>query len=359
MPNIANSHTFVAFADQTPKKRRAETVCLHCHSKKVKCDFQVRNQDGKAKCSNCQSARRECRLRSSQRGKRRAGNKATIADGISSSRGDVQSNPSAQSIDDRASPANTAIQVAQNEGLLQMSDLQDESFDPAQQLPPPHALGGASTNSGHDNDIGAGYLDVYGPENQLEAEMQELQAQLVTYRELPDNRLPDVSLQSTFLHTYWKHCYCFCPVLDLATAFGDMARSALLTNAVALAGSHIQPPLLPHDGADKYYERARMLFYEDRESDNIITLQALSLFYWWAPRAPSAIHRHTSWWWQSVIIRHAQQMGLHREPSSESPLRTRPNLSLRRRIWWTAFVSRLLRLHTGCRADELTRHASA
>lgn len=32
-------------------------------------------------------------------------------------------------------------------------------------------------------------------------------------------------------------------------------------------------------------------------------------------------------------------MNLHREPSLNDPNRARINLSLRRRIWWTAFVS--------------------
>lgn len=44
-------------------------------------------------------------------------------------------------------------------------------------------------------------------------------------------------------------------------------------------------------------------------------------------------------WWTSVIIRHAQQMNIHREPAVDDPSRDRLNLGLRRRIWWTAFVS--------------------
>jgi hypothetical protein len=35
-------------------------------------------------------------------------------------------------------------------------------------------------------------------------------------------------------------------------------------------------------------------------------------------------------------------MNLHREPSLDDPNRARVDLSLRRRIWWTAFVSSLL-----------------
>lgn len=198
---------------------------------------------------------------------------------------------------------------------------------------------GASTHCSRDNDVDAGYLQVYGPENQFDAEMQEFQAQLVPARESDDALSLDPCLQSTFLETYWEYCFCFCPVLDPSTVKAEMARSPLLTNAVALAASHVQPPLLPHDGPETYYDRARKLFYDDYETDNLTALKALSLFYWWAPRPPSTLHRHTSWWWQSVIISHAQQMGFHRQPSPESPLNAHLDLSVRRRIWWTAFVS--------------------
>lgn len=50
-------------------------------------------------------------------------------------------------------------------------------------------------------------------------------------------------------------------------------------------------------------------------------------------------------------------MNLHREPSLHDPNRARINLSLRRRIWWTVFVSSLfqsfLSLHLHLRADEI------
>jgi hypothetical protein len=118
----------------------------------------------------------------------------------------------------------------------------------------------------------------------------------------------------------------------------DTLRSSLLGNALALAGSHIRPPLIPHDGPAAYYKKATSILYNDEETDGLATLQAISLFYWWAPRSPAVAHRHSSWWWTSVLIRHAQQMNFHREPSPHYPDRDTLNLSLRRRIWWTAFA---------------------
>lgn len=186
-------------------------------------------------------------------------------------------------------------------------------------------------------DVDTGFLQIYGPENQLDAEQQEYEAALDSHRRLRDPQQQEL-LQS-FAETYWEYCYAWCPVLDRNTLAEDLARSPLLANALALAASHIRPPLVPHDGPATYYERARGIFYNDEEADGLTILRALALFYWWAPRPPSTAHRHSSWWWTAVIVRHAQQMSIHREPSTNHPLMGRLNMSLRRRIWWTAFVS--------------------
>lgn len=188
----------------------------------------------------------------------------------------------------------------------------------------------------HSGDVDTGYLQVYGPENQEHAEQQNLSADLSSNGAWSDPRRQE--LQQCFAETYFEYCYTWCPVLDRDTLSEEMARSPLLADAVALAASHIQPPLMPHDGPASYYERARLAFYNDEEADGLITLKALLLFYWWAPRPPSIAHRHSSWWWTSVIIRHAQQMNIHREPSANHPFRDRLSMSVRRRIWWTAFA---------------------
>ncbi|KAF2792851.1 hypothetical protein K505DRAFT_245789 [Melanomma pulvis-pyrius CBS 109.77] len=192
----------------------------------------------------------------------------------------------------------------------------------------------AGTTPTQMGDMDAGFLGVYGPENQLDADNQAFVAQLEhKYR---SDLHPD--LQQIFTDTYFNYCYTWCPVLDRNTLYSEIARSPLLANALALASSHIQPPLLPHDGPEAYYKRARTIFYEDEEADTLTSLKAVCLFYWWAPQAPSRVHRHSSWWWTSTVIRHAQQMNIHREPALEDPHRDRLDLGLRRRIWWTAFA---------------------
>lgn len=188
----------------------------------------------------------------------------------------------------------------------------------------------------HENDVDVGYLQIYDRENQYEAELADIETTLQSnhYGETA----ADHDLHRLFSETYWEECYCWCPVLDRETLMSEIDASPLLANAVALAGSHVKPPLLPHDGPAAYYEKACSLFYGDKETDTLTALKAICLFYWWAPKATSTIHRHSSWWWTSIIIRHAQQMGIHREPSENDARRGRLKLSLRRRIWWTVFV---------------------
>jgi transcription elongation factor Elf1 len=318
MPDDNAAGNFIHFAEQPPKRKRAEAVCVHCHSKKIKCDVQKRTEAGQAKCSNCDNSQRDCHIRNSQRGRRKqTGTSNDIADHVNATR-----SPQDGSTAERSH--NLPCDLDGHDGQL-------TGLTPASAA--------RSGNTIHADDIDAGYLQVYGPENQLDAQLQEFQAMPLHGQDRGNAQLTDNGLVSTFLETYWEHCYCFCPVLDRATISDEIARSPMLANAISLAASHIQPPLLPHEGSERYYNKARMLFYEDGEPDNLVALKALSLFYWWAPRPPSTIHRHTSWWWQSVIIRHAQQMGVHREPPVGDPIRARLDLSARRRIWWTAFVS--------------------
>lgn len=102
-----------------------------------------------------------------------------------------------------------------------------------------------------------------------------------------DDRLPPPELRQSFAETYFEYCWPWCPVLDKGSFWNDhsdTAASPLLTNALALLGTQVRPPIMQHARADEYYTRAKMQFYMDEESDPLVCLQAISLFYWWAPR---------------------------------------------------------------------------
>jgi hypothetical protein len=184
--------------------------------------------------------------------------------------------------------------------------------------------------------VDPGFLKVYEPENESDARNQTESS-----RKEPFNlTISQPDLQQSFAETYFQYCYPWCPVLDKDSLSKDLKQSSLLESALALVGSHIQPPMIPHAGPASNYERARKLFYEDEEADLLTSLKSISLFYWWSPRSPTIVHRHSSWWWTSVVIRHAQQAGFHREPTLDRTCDARVDLGLRRRIWWTAFVGK-------------------
>ncbi|KAF7197476.1 Cutinase transcription factor 1 alpha [Pseudocercospora fuligena] len=177
------------------------------------------------------------------------------------------------------------------------------------------------------------FVQVYGQELHNDARNQSI-SEVERIINSHSNAIPP-DLLPIFSETYFENCYAWCPVLDRASIYQSLAGSPLVSNALALAASHVQPPMLPHDGPVEYYKRARRMFYEDEEPNLISCLKALLLFYWWAPRSTAAVHRHSSWWWTSLVIRQAQWMNLHRDP----PMDTQPDdIGLRRRIWWTAFA---------------------
>ncbi|KAI8940642.1 hypothetical protein NX059_001912 [Plenodomus lindquistii] len=345
------------YSTSAAKRKRADMVCFACHAKKVKCDLQQQKNDGRHACKNCFSVGRECQVRPSKRDKRRKSSKADETgvhfehgsrpdgvDALLAADATIQAYAGDQtSVESNAvvSPQRSRHSVSSLRGGFRTivsprdvfaSGLGANESPVTQREPLGTSL--AETTPTQNGDLDSGFLQVYAQENQFDAENQAMVAQL-EHRYTSELR-PD--LEQIFTDTYFEYCYPWCPVLDRDSLASDVARSPLLANSLALASSHIQPPLLPHDGPEAYYKRARTIFYDDEEADELMSLKALCLFYWWAPQSTSRVHRHSSWWWTSVIIRHAQQMNVHREPSVDDPNRDRLQLGLRRRIWWTAFA---------------------
>lgn len=158
--------------------------------------------------------------------------------------------------------------------------------------------------------------------------------------------LPPPALQQSYLDTYYKHCYTWCPILDPPESDGTtlLNNSPLLLYALALMGSHIEPPVMPHASPAQYYKRAKALFYSNSEKNPLVAISAIMLFYWWGYAPPDIVSIDTVWWWTGVAIRQAQQLGLHREPRPGQVGLLGETPSLRRRIWWTLFVSGVLAL---------------
>ncbi|KAI9046038.1 transcription factor domain-containing protein [Aspergillus affinis] len=190
-----------------------------------------------------------------------------------------------------------------------------------------------------------GYGEIYGSEIRLNADDQRRQAGVPS----PFVDLPPPELVQGFEETYFEYCSTWCPVLDKKTIHGDLNISPLVMNALSLAASHVQPPVIIHAEPASYYDRVKQLFYGDQEPNLLLCLKAIALVYWWSPRPPSRVHRDSSWWWTTVAIRHAQHGGFHREPKTGQLDRSHIDIGLRRRLWWTFFARERLTALCQCR----------
>ncbi|KAI9372344.1 fungal-specific transcription factor domain-containing protein [Aspergillus egyptiacus] len=367
-PVMAITSSWLQFTGHQPKRKRAELACTICHSKKVRCDLQVRTRQGHSTCTNCDSANKECRMRPSKRIARRT--RASPLTPPASSSGSARkpsSQPQSQS-QSQSHPVQTAeteddVSLRGSEWIWsfdhpQLPDngivqpVNHSSVHSASLNPPPNVESAenpscspatcCTDDTETRRDLSSRYYQL-----EIQADARNQEQRLLTQQQPDVPLLPSPDLQQSFVETYLDYCSTWCPVLDRGQLnIDELSQSPLLVNALAIVGSHIKPPVMPHDGPAAYYERARNLFYNDAEPDVVRSLQAVSLFYWWSPRPPSILHRHSSWWWTSVVIRHCQQLGVHQQPSFDpapassqhnNPASHRSHL-IRRRIWWTAFA---------------------
>lgn len=336
-----------------PRKKRAGYVCTACHRKKTKCDVKERHRQGFVACSACALAGKRCQSRPSRseaakrRSQRNHQNPEFDAAGLTNADGNLNGNLAAIQPSDH-------VEFQPELSSTLASQQEQNGHLPTRSTPTTHAVTRAAAGHtpqtphrtpdvplSHYSDVDTGFLQLFRPERTRDAEIQ-IQAQITeahaTISTGNEADHPPLRLMSAFIETYFEYCFTWCPVLDVDMILEELTRSPLLSNALAVASSNVRPPLTPHDGPAAYYRRARHLFYDDEEPDAMLILKAALLFYWYSPRSTSMVHRHSSWWWTAVVIRHAQQMDLHREPSAAQTLEMGFDLGLRRRIWWTAFV---------------------
>ncbi|PVH76486.1 hypothetical protein DL98DRAFT_641363 [Cadophora sp. DSE1049] len=334
--------TWVEQMATAPKRKRAGLVCVICHERKIKCDLQNKSADGTGigyiSCSNCVANGQQCRLRPSKRGNPRTSASQRAA------RDQSNQQDKRQQADE---PENALFSPPRSTAT---STNEVTGADYSQPPPPldPH-LGAIRTtersvsvsspqstrNKTSETYLGeSGFLQVYTQEHRDYTAVQDVGPREGSL----SLDLPGADLLQSFSETYFQSCYPFCPVLENEALASDLARSPLLTNALALTASHIQPPFIPSTKSATYYSRAKQMFYNDEEEDPITCLQAICLFYWWSPRPSSHAQRDAAWWWNAVAVRQAQQIGLHRELKPGHSNAAAVNRGLRRRIWWTLFA---------------------
>ncbi|EEH47435.2 uncharacterized protein PADG_03519 [Paracoccidioides brasiliensis Pb18] len=347
--------------------KRARHVCLRCHEKKIKCDLQVNNSECESpRCSRCEVAGYECRIRLSRRG---AGNRGSVRHGSLDAPDASESlpvvslpyDPTASSTPSNQSQVHVksdpSTHLPAPDDRLVIEGAASPHFSAAVGRPPPSYPGTPEGSRQLTVQFMSNRTDklptncregsqVQSPLNSGEAGLFHVLDSASGIDHLNSTHLsgqpidlPPPALQESFMDTYFQYCYPWCPIFESSKLFSEQeeSNSILLNQALALLGSRIQPPVLLHVPPSVYYDRAKALFYRNHESNPITCVKALLLFYWWgsAPNSPSL---DTVWWWTGVAIRLAQQIGLHREPKPGQIMRPNETPGLRRRIWWTLFA---------------------
>lgn len=148
-------------------------------------------------------------------------------------------------------------------------------------------------------------------------------------------------LREAFEETYQEYLYTFCPVLDKLDDRNDdpFRRSTLLQQALAVVGTQLRPPIVPHDDAALYYRRAKTLFYLDHEPHPLLRIISIILLQSFSAGPPGLVSLDGQYFWMGIAIRLAHEIGLHREPTKHHVLIAGESFGLRRRIFWTLYVS--------------------
>lgn len=204
-----------------------------------------------------------------------------------------------------------------------------------------------STGSGHlqTSCFGdTGYMTLFSHDNVVAGDTVapgQLPAHLVGAYTIP------VTLRDAFLETFVEQCFVWCPILDRdflqdeTNGQSILDESLLLQQALALCGTRVNPPLIDSKDPAAHYQHVKQMFYSNSEKDPLVRLMSIMLLFWWSIGAPNLPNMDNAYWWTGIAIRMAQEMGLHREPQAHEIGSLGSTLGLRRRIWWTLFVSLL------------------
>ncbi|KAH7140253.1 fungal-specific transcription factor domain-containing protein [Dactylonectria estremocensis] len=163
--------------------------------------------------------------------------------------------------------------------------------------------------------------------------------------------LPSRECQDALLWSFFEYVYPFMPILDLdqflhsvEDADGKAGKiSLLLFQAVLFTGTaHVPLHHLQNAGfttrknaRKAFFQRVRLLYDFNTESDHLVLVQALLLMTLWYETPDE--HRNT-WHWIDVSISQAFTSGLNQDPSYFKSKYSPRMQRLRRRVWWVCFM---------------------
>ncbi|KAL4866589.1 hypothetical protein BDV12DRAFT_199066 [Aspergillus spectabilis] len=155
-------------------------------------------------------------------------------------------------------------------------------------------------------------------------------------------------LLDSYVETYFEYASVWCPVFDRGVILERaLLASVFIQNAFAFCGTRLRPPLIAHAEPELHYQRAKSLLYGNCESNPLLQIIGVMLFWWGSPGYPNVAGLDTGRWWLGVAIRLAEEIGLH-QTSVKVETHFAETPGLRKRIWWTLLTrDRILSMAQG------------
>ncbi|KAJ5408399.1 hypothetical protein N7509_002282 [Penicillium cosmopolitanum] len=307
-------------------RSRSRVVCQRCHARKVKCDLILHLRDGGI-CTNCEKRAEICRKREQpkpSKPQRHRPSQVPVTSGLSSQDSIGTTSPSPSLIQDG--------EVSRFPEQIPGSAL------------PVHSSPATSDNQGY-----IGEFSVLSTQGPLSCETPAvvgvlskcIEAQIQT--STGADQLPPKSLTEALSSLYFKYLYHRIPVVDHQDV-ASVCSSTLLQQSLCLAGSVLRHPKSTKSlvESERFYARAKALFYSNHEHDPLTILKSVCLLTLWTVTPPAVVTIDSGWSWLGLAIRFAFQIGLHKESTYSQ--RSSPGCA--RRIAWFLYAQD--KLHTIC-----------
>ncbi|OLN82116.1 Cutinase transcription factor 1 beta 2 [Colletotrichum chlorophyti] len=338
-------------------KRRAARACVSCRARKVRCDVV----EG-APCGNCRWDNVECVVQESRRRKKNLLTASTAGHvvGAEAQLRSKGANPiNIHSSAELRRPSNASVASVNGAALLNklQSAAAAASADSNSRRLLSNLLAQASLFGGMGDGRTSQFLasleepDFHG---QLPAFVKPLPAKIaqedVTYLHSKGAlTLPALPLQNALLQAYVEYVHPYMPLLELyefLAIINDQdglcgQTSLFLYQAVMFAATaFVDMKVLREAGyptrkaaRKAFFQKTRLLYDFDYESDRLVLVQALLLMTYWYETPDD---QKDTWHWMGVAISLAHTIGLHRDPAATSmPPRKQ---KLWKRIWWSCFM---------------------
>ncbi|KAI8310028.1 Cutinase transcription factor 1 beta [Colletotrichum sp. SAR11_59] len=375
-------------------KRRAARACVSCRARKVRCDVVEGAPCGNCRWDNVECVVQESRRRkknlltASTAGHHVGGAEAQLrskgANPInihSSAELRRPSNASVASVNGSIA-ANPVAAAAAGVSMDQRSGYRHDSAALLTKLQSAAAAASADSNSrrllsnllaqaslfgGISGGGGAGVAGGDGRTSQFLASLEEpdLHAQLPAFvKPLPAKiaqedvtylhakgalTLPALPLQNALLQAYVEYVHPYMPLLELYDFLATINAHDGLNGQISLflyqavmfaATAFVDMKVLREAGyptrkaaRKAFFQKTRLLYDFDYESDRLVLVQALLLMTYWYETPDD---QKDTWHWMGVAISLAHTIGLHRDPAATSmPPRKQ---KLWKRIWWSCFM---------------------